>query len=240
MKIVGIEPKNFKTHVFSAFKLPRLAMPLLGTLLKDKGYKVKVFLEEWAPINEDVIKNADIVMISTITSTANRAYKLADYYKKKYKKTIIMGGPHVSFLPEEALSYADFVIRGEGEKSLLKLIDQIEKGKDDFSSIPNLSYKKDGKVYHNPLDERFIDLNDLPMPDYTLVEGFNPNKLKIYPISTSRGCPYNCIFCSVVSMFGRKYRFGDNEFVLEELKTVKKGQHVFFYDDNFVANKKRT
>jgi len=240
MKIVGIEPKNFKTHVFSAFKLPRLAMPLLGTLLKDKGYKVKVFLEEWAPINEDVIKNADIVMISTITSTANRAYKLADYYKKKYKKTIIMGGPHVSFLPEEALSYADFVIRGEGERSLLKLVEYIEKGKDDFSSIPNLSYKKDGKVYHNPLDERFIDLNDLPMPDYTLVEGFNPNKLKIYPISTSRGCPYNCIFCSVVSMFGRKYRFRDNELVLEELKTVKKGQHVFFYDDNFVANKKRT
>jgi len=86
MKIIGIEPKNFKTHVFSAFKLPRLAMPLLGTIFKNKGYKVKIFLEEWAPINENVIKEADVILISTITPTANRAYKLADYYKKKYIK----------------------------------------------------------------------------------------------------------------------------------------------------------
>lgn len=240
MKIVGIEPKNFKTHVFSAFKLPRLAMPLLGTLLKSKGYKVKIFLEEWGSIKEDTIKNADIIMISTITATAKRAYELAKTYKTKYKKIIIMGGPHVSFLPEEALSYADFVIRGEGEKNLLKLIEYLEEGKEDFSSIPNLSYKKEGKIYHNPLDKNYVDLDTLPIPDYTLVEGFNLNKLKIYPLSTSRGCPYNCIFCSVVSMFGRKYRFRNKDLVLEELKSIKKGQHVFFYDDNFLANKERS
>ncbi len=240
MRIVGIEPKNFKTHVFSAFKLPRLAMPLLGTILKEKGYKVKIFLEEWAPINEESIKKADIILISTITSTANRAYKLAQHYKKKYKKIIIMGGPHVSFLPEEALLYADFVIRGEGEKSLIKLIEHLEKGSDDFSSISNLSYKKNGKFYHNPLSKTFINLDSLPIPDFTLVEGFNPKKLKIYPISTSRGCPYNCIFCAVVSLFGRKYRFRDTDLVLEELKNIRKGQHVFFYDDNFTAQRERT
>jgi radical SAM superfamily enzyme YgiQ (UPF0313 family) len=239
MKIIGIEPKNFKTHVFSAFKLPRLAMPILGTILKNKGYKVKIFLEEWAPINENAIKEADVIMISTITATANRAYKLADYYKKKYKKTIIMGGPHVSFLAEEALLHADFVIRGEGEKALLKLIENIERGSNDFSSIPNLSYKKDGKFYHNPLDINFVDLNSLPIPDFTLVEGYNPNKLKIYPISTSRGCPYNCIFCAVVPMFGRKYRFRSEALVIEELKNLKRIEHVFFYDDNFAADKER-
>ena len=239
MKIVGIEPKNFKTHVFSAFKLPRLAMPLLGTILKNKGYKVKIFLEEWAPINENAIKEADVVMISTITPTANRAYKLADYYKKKYKKLIIMGGPHVSFLPEEALLHADFVIRGEGEKALLKLIENIERGSNDLSSIPNLSYKKDGKFYHNPLDENFVDLDSLPIPDFTLVEGYNPDSLKIYPISTSRGCPYNCTFCAVVSMFGRKYRFRSEDLVIEEIKNLKKVEHIFFYDDNFAADKER-
>ena len=239
MKIVGIEPKNFKTHVFSTFKLPRLAMPLLGTILKNKGYKVKIFLEEWAPINENAIKEADVVMISTITPTANRAYKLADYYKKKYKKLIIMGGPHVSFLPEEALLHADFVIRGEGEKALLKLIENIERGSNDLSSIPNLSYKKDGKFYHNPLDENFVDLDSLPIPDFTLVEGYNPDSLKIYPISTSRGCPYNCTFCAVVSMFGRKYRFRSEDLVIEEIKNLKKVEHIFFYDDNFAADKER-
>ena len=240
MKIVGIEPKNFKTHVFSAFKLPRLAMPLLGTILKNKGYEVKIFLEEWTPIDEEVVKQADVVMISTITSTANRAYKLANYYKRKYKKTVIMGGPHVSFLPEEALLYADFVIRGEGERAIVKLISCIEKGSSDFSSIENLSYKKNGHFYHNSLNKNFIDLNTLPVPDFTLVEGFDPRKLKIYPISTSRGCPYNCTFCAVVPMFGRGYRFRNKDLILEELKYIKKGQHVFFYDDNFVANKERT
>jgi len=228
MRIVGIEPKNFKTHVFSAFKLPRLAMPLLGTILKNKGYKVKIFLEEWAPINEDAIKEADIIMISTITPTANRAYQLADYYKKKYKKTIIMGGPHASFLPEEALLHADFVIRGEGEKSLLKLVEFIERGSNDFSSIPNLSYKKNGNFYHNPLAKTFVNLDTLPIPDFSLVEGYDPKKLKIYPISTSRGCPYNCTFCAVVPMFGRKYRFRNEDLVIEELKNINKGQHVFF------------
>jgi radical SAM superfamily enzyme YgiQ (UPF0313 family) len=239
MKIVGIEPKNFKTHVFSAFKLPRLAMPLLGTIFKNKGYKVKIFLEEWAPINENVIKEADVIMISTITPTANRAYELADYYKKKYKKIIIIGGPHVSFLADEALLHADFVIRGEGEKALLKLIENIERGSNDFSSIPNLSYKKDGEFYHNPLDENFVDLNSLPIPDFTLVEGYNLSKLKIYPISTSRGCPYNCIFCAVVPMFGRKYRFRSEDFVIEEIKNLKRVEHIFFYDDNFAADKER-
>lgn len=239
MKIVGIEPKNFKTHVFSAFKLPRLAMPLLGTILKNKGYKVKIFLEEWAPINEEIIKEADIIMLSTITTTANRTYELAKYYKKRYKKIIIIGGPHVSFLPEEALLYADFVIRGEGEKNLLKLIEHIETGNDDFSSIPGLSYKKDGIFYHNPLEENFVDLDFLPIPDFNIIEGYNPSKLKIYPISTSRGCPYNCTFCAVVPMFGRKYRFRHKDLVLEELKNIKKNQHVFFYDDNFAADIER-
>jgi len=240
MKIVGIEPKNFKTPVFSAFKLPRLAMPFLGTILKEKGHKVKIFLEEWAPINENFIKDADVILISIITPTANRAYELAKYYKKKYKKTVIIGGPHVSFLPEEALLYADFVIRGEGEKSLIKLIEHLERGSNDFSSIPNLSYKRDGNFYHNSSDKNFINLDTLPIPDFTLVEGFNPKKLKIYPISTSRGCPYNCTFCAVVHLFGRKYRFRDTDLVLEELKFIKKGQHVFFYDDNFTANRERT
>jgi Fe-S oxidoreductase len=122
-----------------------------------------------------------------------------------------MGGPHVSFLADEALSHADFIIRGEGEKALLKLIENIERESNDFSSIP----------------------------DFTLVEGYNFNKLKIYPISTSRGCPYNCTFCAVVPIFGRKYRFRNEDLVIEEIKNLKKVEHIFFYDDNFAADKER-
>uniref|UniRef100_A0A7V4JPS3 Radical SAM protein n=1 Tax=Thermodesulfobacterium geofontis TaxID=1295609 RepID=A0A7V4JPS3_9BACT len=99
--------------------------------------------------------------------------------------------------------------------------------------------KKDGKFYHNPFNENFVDLNSLPIPDFNLVEGYNPNKLKIYPISTSRGCPYNCIFCAVVPVFGRKYRFRNEDLVIEELKNLKKIEHIFFYDDNFAADKER-
>ncbi len=240
MKIVGIEPKNFRTHVFSAFKLSRLAMPLLGTILKNKGHEVEIFLEEQGKIDENALKNADVVMISTITPTAKRAYKIAQQVKEKYKKIVIMGGPHVSFLPEEALNFADFVIRGEGEKAIVKLIEQLESTKPNFSSVPNLSYKLNGKIYHNPMDKDWIDLDTLPIPDFSLVKNFNSDKIKIYPISTSRGCPFGCIFCSVIALFGRKYRFRNKDLILEELKNIKKGQHVFFYDDNFVADKNRT
>ncbi|MFQ6003720.1 MAG: cobalamin-dependent protein, partial [Candidatus Zixiibacteriota bacterium] len=121
-KIVGIEPSPPGFHVFSAFKLPRLGLPQLGTILKERGYQVKIYCPDIAPINWTELLSADIVMLSTITSTAPEAYHLAKKIKEKAKVlekeiSIVMGGAHVTFMAEEALNNcADYVVRGEGEK----------------------------------------------------------------------------------------------------------------------------
>lgn len=238
MKIVAIEPKNTRTHVFSAFKLPRLAMPLLGTILRNRGHEVIVFLEELGPIREEVVREADVVMISTITSTAPRAYQMAERYRKMGKK-VIMGGVHVSFLPQEAIEYCDFVLRGEGDETILELIEAIKEG-GPYDHIPGLTWRRNGEVIHNPQAKKIVNLDTLPIPDFDLIPGVNPAKMRIYPIMTSRGCPHACIFCSVAPMFGRRYRFRSKELVLEEIARLKRGQHLFFYDDNFTAHIPRT
>jgi radical SAM superfamily enzyme YgiQ (UPF0313 family) len=84
------------------------------------------------------------------------------------------------------------------------------------------------------------DLDHLPEPDLSLIP--NWNLLNLYPVSTSRGCPFDCSFCSVIEMFGRKYRFESVEATLKKLRhiaTISKST-IFFVDDNFTANKRRT
>lgn len=239
MRIVCIEPRNPRTHVFSAFKLPRLAMPLLGTLLRDRGHEVTVFLEEWGPVEEAALKEADLVLISTITPTVPRAYALADRIRKAYGVPVVLGGPHVTFLPDEALEHADFVVRGEGERTVVELVEALSDG-GGFEDIPGLSFRRGEERIHNPPRKEFTDLDSLPVPDFSLIPGVSPEKLRIYPTMTSRGCPYGCVFCSVIAMFGRKYRYRSTELILEELARIQAGQHVFFYDDNFAAHPGRT
>ncbi len=89
---------------------------------------------------------------------------------------------------------------------------------------------------HNPLRPPLADLDELPFPDLRLLVG--NERLKTMPIMTSWGCPFDCTFCSVTAMFGKKYRFRSAENVVAELKD-KRPQIIFFYDDNFAANRKR-
>ena len=240
-KIVFIEPKSPNLHIFSLFKLPRLGIFILGSLMKKRGWDVDIFVEDIENIQWNSIKSADMIGISTITSTAPRAYMIADK-AREYNLPVMMGGPHVSFLTDEALEHAEFVIRGEGEEALMKFIDAWE-NHGDYSGIPNLSYKMNGSHFHNPGMVLCQNLDSIPFPDFSLFRG-NTNiisKKRAVPIQTSRGCPYNCSFCSVTPMFGRKYRFRSTENILEELRQYQdQSNNIFFYDDNFSANPDHT
>jgi radical SAM superfamily enzyme YgiQ (UPF0313 family) len=240
MRISFIEAKSPGNNIFSKFPIPRLGAVLLSTMLKERGCEVKAFIEDIAAPDWSYIENSDIVCISTITSTSRRAYRIADRIRKK-GIPVVMGGAHPSFLPEEAMEHADYVVRGEGDVTLPELIDYFEKGTPDITSIKGLSYRNNGSgVINNPSRPLIEDLDILPLPDFNLVQHWKPSN--IYPISTSRGCPFNCKFCSVIQMFGRKYRFKSVETLMRELKHINsfsKG-NKFFVDDNFTANKERT
>ena len=237
--IYFIEAKSPGSHIFSRTALPRLGSILLSTILKNKGYNAKVFIEDIAAPDWKELEDADLICISSITSTAPRAFQIADRFRK-LGIPVALGGVHSTFLPEESLQHADYVIRGEGEETLVELLEHLNAGKS-LESIRGLSYR-DGnqQIVHNPERELLKDLNEAPIPDFNIVYKW-AEKAKVIPIATSRGCPFACRFCSVIPMFGRQYRFKSIDRVLEEIRAAApyKG-HVFFIDDNFAANKKRT
>ncbi len=242
-KIVLIEPRSPGIHVFVKFKLPRLGLPLLGALVqRELGIPTKIFFQEIAKINWEELFQADLVGISTITPTAPEAYNLVQKIKKAKDVPVVMGGPHVSFLPEEALEKgADFVVRGEGEETFIQLIRHLSRGEGELSQILGLSYKENGEMRHNPDRPPVKSLSSLPWPYLSLIEGFE--KMRIVPVVTSRGCPYNCKFCSVTGMFGHRYRFRETDDVISELETLRSRNPksiFFFYDDNFTAYPSRT
>jgi len=235
-KIIFLEPKPPGGHIFSRFALPRIGIFILGTMMKNRGWDVEIIIEDLENINRNDLSNADIVGISTITPTAVNAYRIADDVRKK-RIPVIMGGPHVTFMPDEALEHSDYVIRGEGELPLMKFIDEWEHNAE-YDKVPNLSYRRNGKIMHNPMNVFENNLDQFPFCDFSLIK--SKKTLKVIPIQTSRGCPYDCSFCSVTGMFGKKYRFRSTEHIIEELRLYKNsGKFVFFYDDHFGANNKR-
>ena len=164
-RIVFIEPKSPNLHIYSQFILPRLGCMILATLMKNRGWDVDLIIEQKTPVDFEKIRGADLVGISTITSTAPRAYDIADKIRSM-GIPIIMGGPHVTYLTEEALNHCDYVIRGEGENALMAFIDAWESTRD-FSTVPNLSYRTDDSIVHIPIAPALHDLDDLPFPDFS-------------------------------------------------------------------------
>jgi len=242
MKITLIEPRSPDFHIFSLYPLPRLGIILLGTILKQRGHDVSVIVESMGEIPWDEAASSDLVGISTITSTAPRAYEMAESLREIGVPTV-MGGPHVTFLAEEGISHADYVIRGEAENSFPMLVEAIT-GDRDMAEVPGLTYKLNGEILENPMEGEALSLDELPEPDFTLL-GTHFFKKKgwtkrVIPMQTSRGCPYNCNFCSVTRMFGRKMRYRSVDAIIEELRKYDDRKNsIFFYDDNFVANPKR-
>jgi radical SAM superfamily enzyme YgiQ (UPF0313 family) len=227
-RISFIEAGSPGLHIFSKFPIPRLGAVLLSTILREKGYEVKAFIEDIAELDWSFIESSDVVCISTITSTAIKAYAMGKRFKA-LGMPVIMGGAHPTFMPDESLEYADFVIRGEGEHSLVELLEHLERGIPALRLIKGLSYSdRDG----------IKDLDILPEPDFSLVHNWTQSNT--YPVSTSRGCPFACTFCSVIGMFGRNFCFKSVETTLNELKYVASASKAtkFIVDDNFTANKK--
>ncbi|UMZ72601.1 B12-binding domain-containing radical SAM protein [Natranaerofaba carboxydovora] len=237
MKITLIEPKSPGVHVYSRVMLPRLGLPLIGTILRDLGHDVKLFVEEIEQVDMERVKESDLIGFSSTTSTAPRAYRWCDEIKSINPEIpIVIGGAHVSFLVEEALEHADYCVMGEGEAPIQQLVKALENNEKPVD-IPGLAYKDEKGEIHKPDRAAFAEVNNFPHPDLNLIEG--SEKMSIKPVIGSRGCPYGCNFCSVIQMFGRKYRFCDIDGVIDQLENTS-ARHVFFYDDNFAANVERT
>ncbi len=243
--ILFIEPKNNHLHIYSRYELPRLGSVLLATIMRDLGYTAKALFMK----PKDVLKydfQTDLAAISTITSTAESAYAIGDTLRAR-GTPVVFGGPHATFFPEEALSHSDFCVTGEGERAMPALVEAIN-GKRRFDDVPGLVWRENGIIRRNQAAAPIEDLDSLPFPDFTLLDLGKQKKMgrmyfghSIIPMQTSRGCPFDCSFCSVTGMFGKRYRFRSNGSIISELMRYDPKRHyIFFYDDNFAANSRRT
>ncbi len=215
MKIVLIEPSACEANVYSKLHTPLLGPIYLGTILKNKGHQVEIYNEDIHAPDYANLK-ADLIGISIMTPTAKRGYEIA---KRFPKEKVIMGGVHASLLPGEALEYARQVVVGEAEDVIIDVVE---------------GRRPEPVVQGRPVE----DLDALPNPDFSLIKGYRSSPF-IMPISTSRGCPFYCSFCSVTKMFGREYRFRSAENIIKEMKS-RVAKYFFICDDNFAAHPKRT
>jgi radical SAM superfamily enzyme YgiQ (UPF0313 family) len=236
LKIALVEAVSDSTHVYSRTRLPRVGIATLGAVIKQKGYVCDLWYTQMRPEERKNLETYDVVGIGSLSSTIGEAYRLADELRGK-NITVVMGGPHVSFMPEEALAHCDYVVTGEGEQVFADLIATLSR-REKPASQNGLSFKNsDGSFSHGGMAV-VVDYESLPSPDFNLARHDGP--FEVPPIVvTSRGCPHNCSFCSVTPIFGRKYRFKSNEQVIAELRPVQH-RSVCFGDDNFCANPART
>jgi len=235
LKIRLIEPAPPSVNILSYAFYPRLGLPIIGAALKAAGHDVRIYCPQAAPIDAVDVAQADLVGISTTTSTAPTAYALADDLRAA-GLPVVIGGPHPTFVPDDALPHADFVARGEGGEGLMLELIEALSGERELESTRGLSFRRDGQPVHNELRERTADLDSLPVPDLSLIVG--AERMRETPMITSLGCPFDCTFCTVTMMFGRAYRRRSAESVIAELE-AKRPERVFFYDDNLAADKRR-
>jgi len=176
-------------------------------------WDVKILDENFKPFE---FEEADLVGITAFTANVNRAYEIAHIYRDK-KIKVVMGGIHASMVPEEAMRYVDAVVVGEVEGIWVPVLRDFEYG--------HLAQKYEGPR---------VDLKALKVrPRRDLL---NPGYLW-KTVQTSRGCPFDCEFCSVTRYLGKGYRKRDVDDVLDELSGLE-GNGVVFVDDNLIGHSK--
>lgn len=191
---------------------------ILGGILKKAGHTAEVYeeLNGKVPLKK-CLEKADVFSLYTMTSTAPRAYELADIIHASSDAKVIIGGIHASALPEEAAAHADHVIVGEGESVILDVVEGRLTDKIIRTSPPE-------------------DLDVLPLPDYSILK----TPCDCANIMTTRGCTCRCSFCTTSRMFA-PYRQRSVDSVIEEIRLYKKMgfRYMNFEDDNFTADKER-
>lgn len=240
-KVLLINPQ-YRNSIYTTADRPPAGLGYIAESLKRNNIEYCVFdmglgysIKDLK--NKIITEKPDLIGISMMTYGSQFTYKMIKTIKNSFNIDIVVGGPHISTMREEALydKPIDYGITLEGEKTLVELC----QGKD-LDEINGLIYKKGGSIFSNKDRPFEKNLDDIYFPTYS---GFELEKYKVkeIPIVSSRGCPYNCIFCTAHAVMGRKYRFRSAENILQELSYwYQRGYRRFdFIDDNFTLIKKR-
>ena len=193
---------------------PPLGLAMVAALTPSD---VEVALVDENATDLDLDQPVDLVGISTLTFTAQRAYEIADAFRAR-GVSVVMGGIHASSMPDEASQHCDAIVIGEAEQSWPQLIADFRAGR------LQKSYRQDGRP----------GLDQLPLPRRDLFDrrAYFFNNM----VSTSRGCPHGCDFCSVTSYFGKHFRCRPIPEIVREIEALDRKEMVVFVDDNIIGN----
>ncbi len=268
LKITYSEMKVILTtspEIIKGTRVQPLGLAYLAATAEKLGHKIKIIdamIMEYS--FEDIIKeitifDPDVIGATSWTQNINSTLGIIREAKTRNPNLIsVIGGPHASLMAKDILKenkFVDIVVRGEGERTFSEVLEKIEKNQD-YSSIKGISYRDNKIIIENDDREKIKDLDDLPLPAYHLLPMdkytvkyrlFDYERVgnlgdKYCAISTCRGCPYNCVFCSSRALWGKKWRARSAENVIDEIKFLKekyKIKVIDFMDDTVTINKKR-
>jgi anaerobic magnesium-protoporphyrin IX monomethyl ester cyclase len=234
-------------------------MPLgllqIASVLKQNGYTVQVLDATAKDMGDSDILDYvtggtfDYLGISSTTVTINSAYRLIDYIKNNARRKIriIVGGIHGTVLPDEILtrSKCDVVVMGEGEETIIDLLNSFENGLP-LAGVQGIAYRDHaGNVVVNAPRPLIKNIDELPLPAYHLIDlrdyaSVISHRKRFITFVRSRGCPFNCIFCSVNAMFKRRYRIQSPARTLRdivELQGAFRIDEVMFKDSEFLIDR---
>ncbi|KKS00040.1 MAG: Methyltransferase [Candidatus Magasanikbacteria bacterium GW2011_GWC2_41_17] len=262
MKILLLQPLVPRHILWGKFEkgegfVPPIGLLCLAAFLRDKGYDVLIKDAQVERLTEEdlvhYLRNGafDVVGISTFTNSIAFSYYTAKIVKLALPGCqLVFGGVHATILPEQTLNdcpEADYIILGEGEFRMEKLLKYLEGKMIDLKEIDGVAYRRDGKNEVQPALGVIKDIDSLPLPAYDLVEMRkyvpHPSQYKTlpnYPLIIQRGCPYLCNFCSAHIVHGRNVRFKSVDKVMVELRLLKEkygAKGVYFQDSTFLINK---
>lgn len=210
-RLILINPANTWRRGFLLRHESRQAPLGLGIVasLTPPGWKIKILDENFRQFR---FQEADLVGITSFTSTIARAYEIAAIYRER-GIPVVIGGIHASALPDEALQHCDTVVVGEAESTWPQVINDFMGGQLQ-------------KIYRGT----YGDMKLSPRPRHDL---FHPGYY-FASVQTSRGCPMDCEFCSVPAFNGHKYRLRDVGHILDELESLP-NKLIYFVDDNIIG-----
>ncbi|MFX1390799.1 MAG: B12-binding domain-containing radical SAM protein [Promethearchaeota archaeon] len=254
MKILYVNPARLTSGLDAIIKGPPLSLISIAAMVPE--HDAKLFDFKVHKYNENrfrsLLNQSDIVALTSMTPQISHAFEVAQM-GKDHGCTTIIGGYQPTLAPDFVAKHPaiDYAVRGEGEHTFRELIDYLDGNKNNvlLKEIDGLSYKnKDGIIIHNKDRKLELNLDNFPMPRRDLLDDKRYVYLgaRVAQLETSRGCPHNCKFCCIIKMWRN-----DNRLVTYRTKSVKrimqeiydidwKNDFIFFCEDNFTINTKRT
>ncbi len=247
MKLLLINPGTKELNEY-----PPLGIGYIAAVLEKEGIQIELLdmgVSDQKDLSRILRYDFDLAGITATSFTFTRASDILEKIKSIHKNIItVMGGPHTTIALGDVLKHAsiDYAVYGEGEITMVELLRLLKRhanpDQHQLESIKGLIFRSDGNIVVNPPRPWITDLDELPYPAFHLFK--KTNDYHIYPILTSRGCPYSCIYCAASVIWGRRWTFRSADNIIKEIKYALanyKWHNNYFYimDDSFNINVSR-